>query len=106
MGQWKPIITSNLVIGGGGEGTSRELTVQCENLGAGDTLKVAGRVPGAVAYGVIALIKKATNAVIPGATGIVADADNFLVDVTGLEIQLQYTKATNNPIINWSDTPT
>lgn len=103
MAQWRPIATSNLDIGAGPETVNRRLLVQCENLGAGDTLKVAGRSKGAVAYQPIALVKQGTNAVIPGATGIVNDADTFEVDASGMEIQLQYTKAVNNPIINFNE---
>jgi hypothetical protein len=74
-------------------------------MGAGDTLKVAGRVPGSgAAYQPLALTKLGTGAIVAGAAGIVNDADAFRVDGTGLEIQLQYTKATNNGDINWSET--
>lgn len=104
MPRWRPTATSNVDAGGGQEGGARELTIQCVGMGAGDTLKVGGRVSGVTAYVPIALTKKGTDAIIPGATGIVADGDVFRVDVTGLEVQLQYTKATNNGDINWSDT--
>jgi hypothetical protein len=103
MAQWRPSATSNLDIGAGPETVPRRLIVQCENLGAGDTLKVAGRAKGAVAYQPLALTKQGTNAVVPGATGIVNDADTFEVDVGGMEVQLQYTKAANNPIVNFNE---
>jgi hypothetical protein len=104
MPRWRPNATSNQDAGGGAAG-ARRLAIQCVGMGAGDTLKVGGRVPGVVAYVPIALKKKGTDAIIPGATGIVADGDVFHVDVTGLEVQLQYTKATNNGDINWSEEP-
>lgn len=105
MPRWKPNATSTQDAGGAQEGGPRELTIQCAGMGAGDTLKVAGRVPGSgAAYQPIALTKLGTNAIIPGATGIVNDADVFRVDATGMEVQMQYTKATNNGDISWSET--
>lgn len=105
MPRWRPQATSNQDAGGGQENAPREITVQCVGMGAGDTLKVAGRVPGSgAAYQPIALTKMGTGAIVAGATGIVNDADLHRVDCSGLEIQLQYTKALNNGDINWSDT--
>lgn len=103
MSKWSPLVTSNLDIGGGQEGTLRRLAIRMTGTGAGDTLKIGGRIPGESTYTPIALKKKGTDAVVPGATGIVNDPDVFHVDVTGLEVQLQYTKALNNPTINWSE---
>lgn len=81
----------------------RRIAIQCENLGAGDTVKVAGRVGGAVVAQPVQLTKVSTGALIPGGTGIVADPDEFQANVSGLDVELQFTKVTNNPIVNWSD---
>lgn len=105
--RWQPNVTSNLDAGAGEETGNRWLEIQCVGMGAGDTLKVAGRPIGSTgAFQPLALVKRGTGAIIPGATGIVNDADVFEVDGGGLQIQLQYTKAVNNGDINWTETRT
>ena len=104
MPQWRPSATSNHDIGGNSDTTSR-LAIQCEGLGAADVLKVYGRVSGAAAYMPVGVRKQQTDAFIDGATGISNDNNVFEAEVSGLEIQLQFTKTTAGPFkINFNRT--
>lgn len=91
MARWAPTATGTKTVGTG-KGGLRRILVQVADFAAGQSLRIQGRVPGAAGFVSLNYTNRNTGAAVSGATDIAANGV-FEADVTGLEVQLDYTHA-------------